>query len=349
MMKPRKSIVSMQAYSPPTQERGAAIRLDFNENTVGCSPTVTAAVVQALSENSVAMYPEYSWARDIFSSFFEVDSAQLAITNGTDEAIQLLINTYMDAGDELVITSPSYAMYRFYAEVAGVRVREVKYSLDTDLEFPMDALLLSISASTNAIFIANPNNPTGGAISIPEIRRILEAAPNAVVLIDEAYMEFCGITAIGLLSEYGNLFISRTMSKAYGMAGLRCGFLISSASNIGWVRKAQSPYSVNYVAVAAAVAAIEDKAYVESYVNQVVQARSYVSAELTRLGIRQFKSDGNFVLFMVGKHAERIVSDLRAAGVLVRNRSHECEGSLRVTVGTTDQMKNFIHELERAL
>jgi histidinol-phosphate aminotransferase len=240
-------------------------------------------------------------------------------------------------------------MYRFYAEVAGVRVREVKYSLDTDLEFPMDALLLSISASTNAIFIANPNNPTGGAISIPEIRCILEAAPNAVVLIDEAYMEFCGITAIGLLSEYGNLFISRTMSKAYGMAGLRCGFLISSASNIGWVRKAQSPYSVNYVAVAAAVAAIEDKAYVESYVNQVVQARSYVSAELTRLGIRQFKSDGNFVLFMVGKHAERIVSDLRAAGVLVRNRSHECEGSLRVTVGTTDQMKNFIHELERAL
>ena len=349
MMNPRKSIVNMQAYSPPTQGRGAAVRLDFNENTVGCSLTVTAAVVQALSVNSVAMYPEYSSARDIFSSFFEVDSAQLAITNGTDEAIQLLINTYMDAGDELVITSPSYAMYRFYAEVAGVRVREVKYSLYTDLEFPMDALLLSISASTNAIFIANPNNPTGGAISIPEIRRILEAAPNAVVLIDEAYMEFCGITAIGLLSEYGNLFISRTMSKAYGMAGLRCGFLISSASNIGWVRKAQSPYSVNYVAVAAAVAAIKDKAYVENYVNQVVQARSYVSAELSRLGIRHFKSDGNFVLFMVGEHAERIVSDLRAAGVLVRNRSHECEGSLRVTVGTADQMKNFIHELERAL
>lgn len=325
------------------------MRLDFNENTVGCSPTVTAAVVQALSENSVAMYPEYGSARDIFSSFFEVDSAQLAITNGTDEAIQLLINTYMDAGDELVITSPSYAMYRFYAEVAGVRVREVKYSLDTDLGFPMDALLLSISASTNAIFIANPNNPTGGAISIPEIRRILEAAPNAVVLIDEAYMEFCGITAIGLLSEYGNLFISRTMSKAYGMAGLRCGFLISSASNIGWVRKAQSPYSVNYVAVAAAVAAIKDKAYIENYVNQVVQARSYVSAEMSRLGIRHFKSDGNFVLFMVGEHAERIVSDLRAAGVLVRNRSHECEGSLRVTVGTTDQMELFIQELEKAL
>ena len=133
------------------------------------------------------------------------------------------------------------------------------------------------------------------------------------------------------------------------MAGLRCGFLLSSASNMGWVRKAQSPYSVNFVAIAAAVAAIADKEYVENYVREVVQARSFVVAELDRLGIQQFNSDGNFVLFMVGKHAERIVSKLRDAGVLVRNRSHEFEGSVRVTVGTTDQMKLFIQDVEKAL
>jgi histidinol-phosphate aminotransferase len=349
MMQPRKAVQEMLAYSPPTQGRDSAIRLDFNENTVGCSPSVTVAVAQALSANSVAMYPEYSSAREIISLFFNVDSEQMAITNGTDEAIQLLVNTFMNAGDELIITSPSYAMYRFYAELSGVVVKEVKYLLDDNLSFPMDELLRAITPSTKAVFIANPNNPTGGAISIPEIRRILDAAPNAMVLIDEAYVEFCGVTAIGLLREYENLFISRTMSKAYGMAGLRCGFLFSSASNMGWVRKAQSPYSVNFVAITAAVAAIKDKAYVENYVNQVVQARSYVSAELSRLGIRHFKSDGNFVLFMVGKHAERIVSELRNAGVLVRNRSHECEGSVRVTVGTKGQMELFIQELEKAL
>ena len=348
-MQPRKSIMGMLAYSPPTQGREMAVRLDFNENTVGCSPTVTSAVARALSANSVAIYPEYGSAREIVSSFFEIDSAQLTITNGTDEAIQLLINTFMEAGDELVITSPTYAMYRFYAEVAGVRVREVRYSLDNDLEFPMDALLQSISASTNAIFIANPNNPTGGAISIPEIRRILDAAPDAMVLIDEAYVEFSGTTALGLLDEFENLFVSRTMSKAYGMAGLRCGFLLSSASNMGWVRKAQSPYSVNFVAIAAVVAAINDQEYVANYVREVIQARSYVVAELDRLGIQQFDSNGNFVLFMVGKHADRIVSDLRSAGVLVRNRSHEFAGSVRVTVGTTGQMELFIQELEKAL
>jgi len=349
MMQPRKSVQEMQAYSPPTQGRGAAVRLDFNENTVGCSPSVTVAVAQALSANSVAMYPEYGSAREIISSFFNVDSEQMAITNGTDEAIQLLVNTFMDAGDELVITSPSYAMYRFYAEVSGVVVKEVKYLLDDNLSFPMEELLGAITPSTKAVFIANPNNPTGGAISNPEIRRILDAAPNAMVLIDEAYVEFCGVTAIGLLHEYENLFISRTMSKAYGMAGLRCGFLLSSASNMGWVRKAQSPYSVNFVAIAAALAAIGDKEYVENYVREVIQARSFVVAELDRLGIQQFDSNGNFVLFMVGKHAERIVSELRNAGVLVRNRSHEFEGSVRVTVGTTEQMELFIQELEKAL
>jgi histidinol-phosphate aminotransferase len=125
MMQPRKSVQEMQAYSPPTQGRGSAVRLDFNENTVGCSPLVTFAVAQVLSANSVAMYPEYSSAREIISSFFKVDSEQMAVTNGTDEAIQLLVNTFMDAGDELVITSPSYAMYRFYAEVSGVVVKEV--------------------------------------------------------------------------------------------------------------------------------------------------------------------------------------------------------------------------------
>lgn len=126
MMQPRKSVQEMKAYSPPTQGRGAALRLDFNENTVGCSPTVAAAIARVLSANNVAMYLEYSSAPEIASSFFNIEAAQLAITNGTDEAIQLLINTFMEAGDELVITSPTYAMYRFYAEVAGVRVREVK-------------------------------------------------------------------------------------------------------------------------------------------------------------------------------------------------------------------------------
>ena len=348
-MEPRESVRLMQPYAPPTHGRGTAQRLDFNENTVGCSPVVISAITSALTTNNVAMYPEYGHAIKSMASFLEVDADELTFTNGTDEAIQLLVNTFVDKSDEVVILNPSFAMYRFYAQVAGAHITEVMYSLETDLAFPMDELLNAITDSTKAIFLANPNNPTGRAISIDEIRRILYAAPQALVLIDEAYFEFCEVTAIGLIKEFSNLFVCRTLSKAYGLAGLRCGCLISNQENMSWVRRAQSPYSVNFVAAAAAVAAVEDKQFVTDYVREVLSARSYVVAEFNRLGIRQFHSDANFVLFMVNGDASNIVVALRQSGILIRDRGHEISNCLRVTIGTQAQMKDFIHELEKVL
>ena len=284
MILPKQSVSKMRPYSPPTQGRSESLRLDFNENTVGCSPVVLAAVTAALNGNNLAMYPEYSSARSEIASFLEVASDQITFTNGTDEAIQLLINTFFEPKEELVILHPAYAMYRFYAEVSDVRVTEVGYSLTDNLAFPLRPLLDSISASTRGVFIANPNNPTGSAISVDNIVAILEHAPNALVLIDEAYVEFSGISALPLINQFPNLFISRTFSKAYGMAGLRCGCLISNSANIGWVRRAQSPYSVNVLAVVAARAAVSDLAFVNEYVRQVVAARELVQQALTRLG-----------------------------------------------------------------
>ena len=149
------------------------MRLDFNENTVGCSPRVLAAVTQALTDENVAMYPEYSEARTEIAKFLGVADDQLTFTNGTDEAIQLLINTFFEPGDELVILSPSYAMYRFYAEVAGVRVTEVAYQIEDDLVFPLESLTKKITNTTKGVFIANPNNPTGRAISVDDVVTIL--------------------------------------------------------------------------------------------------------------------------------------------------------------------------------
>ncbi len=150
----------------------------------------------------------------------------MLLTNGTDEAIQVMINTYVDDGDDVLLLHPSYAMYRFYSELAGGKVREHSYRPD-DLSFPLDEFLAAIRPDTRAILIANPNNPTGTGIDLASIRRILEAAPHAAVLIDEAYFEFCGVTALGLIREYPNLFVSRTFSKVYGMAAMRCGCIFS--------------------------------------------------------------------------------------------------------------------------
>ena len=142
------------------------------------------------------------------------------MSNGTDEAIQVLVNTFVNEGDEVLLLHPSYAMYKFYSELAGATVRELEYHKGT-LAFPLTELLAGIRPQTRAILIANPNNPTGTGVTLDQIRAVLEAAPHAAVLIDEAYFEFYGQTVLSRLARLPNLFVARTFSKAYGMAGLR--------------------------------------------------------------------------------------------------------------------------------
>jgi histidinol-phosphate aminotransferase len=235
-------------------------------------------------------------------------------------------------------------MYRFYAELAGASIREIEY--DQDLNFPLEELLGALGPATGAVLIANPNNPTGTGTDLGGLQRLLDAAPDAAVLIDEAYFEFCGVTALGWIRDYPNLFVSRTFSKVYGMAAMRCGCLFSSAANVAWLKKAQSPYSVNTLAAMAARAAVQDREYVANYVAEVVAARELVYAGLRELGIRFFPSQANFVLFQAGDRAIPIRDALRGRGILIRDRGHEIPGCLRVTVGTRAQTARFLEELK---
>jgi len=177
--------------------------------------------------------------------------------------------------------------------------------------------------------------------------RLLERVPNGALLVDEAYYEFSGVTALGLIPHYPNLFVSRTFSKVYGLAALRLGCLFSQAHNIEFLRKAQSPYSVNAVAVMAACAAIQDREYIESYVREALAARDLLSCELERLGITYYPSQANFVLMRLGERAVPVRDRLREAGVLVRDRSYELPGCVRVSVGTREQVRRFIALLEQ--
>lgn len=336
----------MHPYSPPTGSRGDKLRLDFNENTVGCSPKVLEYLRSRLDENRLAIYPEYSDPRAELAAFFKVNPDELLLTNGTDEAIQVLINTYVDDGDEVIILQPSYAMYRFYAEVAGANIIDIPYQTGT-LAFPIEELIDAISPTTRAILISNPNNPTGTALKHDGLERILKRAGGATILIDEAYYEFCGITALRYIPEVANLFVSRTFSKVYGMAGMRLGCLFSQAQNVAHLRKCQSPYSVNTLAAEAARAAIQDPDYIRRYVTEVLAARELVYVGLEKLAIPYYESHGNFVLMKIGPRAVELRDSLRQAGVLVRDRSYEIDGCVRVTVGTREQMRRFLSELER--
>jgi histidinol-phosphate aminotransferase len=335
----------MAPYSPPSAGREGKLRLDFNENTVGCSPKVIECLRQMLTADRLSIYPEYVEALAELAAFFGVSQEEFTLTNGTDEAIQILVNTFVEDGGVITL-HPSYAMYRFYAELAGAPVHEVAYQQDT-LAFPLEEVLAAIRPDTRAILLANPNNPTGTGFGLDTAEKILDAAPHAAVLLDEAYFEFSGVTALPWIRRYPNLFVSRTFSKAYGMAAMRCGCLFSSAENVAWLRKAQSPYSVNALAALAARAAVQDREYVGKYVSEALAARELVCQGFDRLGIRYFPSQANFVLFHAGERAIAIRDALRERGVLVRDRSYEIAGCVRVTIGTRQQAERFLTELEK--
>ena len=332
-------------YHPPSSGRRNKLRLDFNENTVGASPLVLDFLKRFLTGRDLAVYPEYENALEDLAQHFAIGQDQLTLTNGTDEAIQLLVNTFVGEGQEVLILKPSYAMYKFYNQLAGANISEIDYRADT-LAFPLEELIERVTPATRGIFISNPNNPTGTGTTAANLERILEAAPNAAVLVDEAYYEFCGVTVLPLIRQWPNLFVSRTFSKVYGMAAMRCGCLFSDRDNMAYIRKAQSPYSVNMLAAMAARIAVQDRKFVEDYVLEVLAAKELVYVGLERLGISYFMSQANFVLFQAGERASEIRDELRSRGVLIRDRSYEIPGCVRVTVGTREQMERFLKELK---
>jgi histidinol-phosphate aminotransferase len=346
--KPRRAIEEMAAYVPPTTNRVGKLRLDFNENTVGCSPRVAAALERLATREFLSTYPEYQEARRKIGKFFGMGPAQVLFSDGTDEAIHLLCSTYVEPGDEVLMPWPAFPMFRFYAQVAGGEPVRIPYRAP-DLEFPLQELLDAITPRTRLVLVANPNNPTGGAIALPEIEQILQRAEQAAVLIDEAYFEFCGVTALELVPKYPNLFVSRTFSKAFGLAGLRVGCLLSQAENIAAVHKGQSPYSVNSIGVLCASEAVEDQEYVRSYVRDVLEAREILLAGLQELGVRFYPTRANFVLVDFGGLSNAVCQRLRERGILVRDRSSELPGTVRITIGTKSQVGRLLVGLREVL
>lgn len=346
--KPREAVRRMAPYNPPLEGRGEKLRLDFNENVAGCSPKVLEVLRGIPSRGFVATYPEYSEARRRLASHLGVDAGQVIVGAGTDEVISAVIHAYVDAGDEVIVPSPSFSMFKFYAQLVGGVPRMVPYR-GPELSFPDEEIARAVGPRTRAICIASPNNPTGGVLTAGQAERILQVAGGCAVLIDEAYFDFHGETMVGLLRHWPNLFVARTFSKAYGMAGLRLGVLASQAGNIDIVRKGQSPYGVNSLAIRCALAAIQDTDYVRDYVREVLHAREFLYGAFDELGIRYWPSCANFVLFELGEKAQRACSVLSRRGILIRDQSANIPGAVRVTVGPLAGTVRFLAALKEVL
>ena len=347
MLEARRAIKTLHAYRPPLAGR-KGIRLDFNESSDGCSPRVLAAL-QSVDRGILARYPERDPVEIEVAKFLGLEANEVLLTNGVDEAIHLLCSTYLEPGDEAIIVVPTFAMYAVFAHVAGARV--VQVPAGENFTFPLRELLAQVNEHTKLIAIANPNNPTGTAVSCEVLFQIALSAPNAALLVDEAYFEFHGETVLSLPSRPANVFMARTFSKAYGLAGLRIGILAGDAQQIEMVRRAASPYNVNAVALAALPFALGDQAYVERYVEEVKLGRTQLEQELGNLDLPFWPSRANFVLVHVGPSHAQFVQSLRERGILVRDRSTDpgCDGCVRLTVGSLKHTQTLINVLREVV
>jgi histidinol-phosphate aminotransferase len=344
MLSVRKAVLQMHEYHPPLSGR-KGLRLDFNENTEGCSPRVLERIRQITAEE-LSRYPEREPVEQIAAAHLGLPAEQVLLTNGVDEAIHLLCEAYLEPTDEVMVVTPTFGMYEIFAEATGANV--VRVQCAEDLRFPFHAALNAITPATRLIAIASPNNPTGGVASREQVLAIAAAAPHAAVLMDEAYYEFHGDTVISDVVRHLNLFVARTFSKAYGLAGLRIGILAGPREQMPMVRRMSSPYSVNAVALAILPVALADSAFVADYVSQVRIGRDRLQQQLTRTGIRWWHSEANFVLMNIGERHREFVAAMRQRGISVRDRSSDpgCNGCVRITIGTASQTDRLLEVLQ---
>jgi histidinol-phosphate aminotransferase len=344
-IRPRASVLALAPYFAPEEGRAGKLRLDFNENTVGCSPAVLRAL-RRVSPELLAIYPEYEAATRRLARRFGVRPAEMLFTNGVDDALRLLMETFVERGDTVLIPEPTFSMYRFFSEVAGARVQGVQY--DAAMRFPIEGVLRALKSSPRLLLLANPNNPTGTLLDEKTIARILDAAPRTLVLVDEAYFEFSGVTVLPWIRRRPNLVVARTLSKAAALAALRLGVLFARADLAGMMRRAFTPYPVNTLALVAAEAALADKRFLRRYVAEVRNSRWELARGLEQLGARVFPSGANFVLADFGSGAGRMVRRLARKGILLRDRGEEFgrDGFVRITTGTVAQTRRVLRAIE---
>jgi histidinol-phosphate aminotransferase len=344
---PRELIRRMKEYHPPLGDR-SGLRLDFNENTVACPPRVLDTLA-LISRSELTMYPEREHVEHLVAKHLKLKPEQVLLTNGVDEAIHVLCQTYLGAGDEILLPVPTYSMYSVYASATDARLVEVQS--DADFRFPLERLLANITPATKIIAIANPNSPTGQTVDRDAILKIITAAPQAMIFIDEAYFHFYGQTVLDLIGRAQNVIVARTFSKAYGLAGLRLGVLAAGEDSMQWLRRVISPYSVNSIALACLPGALADQAYVDNYVNEVLRARAEFTAALDGMGIPHWPSQANFVLVYIGSLHAAFSRAMKGHGVLVRDRSADpgCRGCVRITIGDRAQMQRAVQAMTESL
>ncbi|MEO5582851.1 MAG: histidinol-phosphate transaminase [Saprospiraceae bacterium] len=324
----RPNILNLKPYSSARHEFSGhgEVFLDANENPF---------------ENEVNRYPDplQQELKQVIGKLKHVPADQLFLGNGSDEVIDLIFRIFCRPGiDEILVLPPTYGMYQVSADIADIKVKKIR--LNENYQPDVESILNQIGATTKVLFICSPNNPTGNLIEKNIIIKLIESF-QGIVVIDEAYIDFSPEhSCLPLLSNYDNLIIMQTLSKAWGMAAIRLGMAFSSVEIISYFNKVKAPYNISSLTQQFAINKLNNEVVMKNEVVTILQEKKRLIEKLTSIGevVHVFPSDTNFLLVKV-KHADGLYQSFVSKGIVVRNRSREagCEGCLRITIGTPSE------------
>ncbi len=338
----RENIKDLKPYRSARDDFDQGLLLDANENSFG-----------APFENDAELHrypmPYQEDLRTNIADYRSVRPEQVFVGSGSDEAIDLLLRIFCNpVSDSILINPPTYGMYKVAAKINDIKVNEVR--LTDGFQLQPERVLNRVTDVTKMIFICSPNNPTSNVMRKEDIITILEGF-SGIVVVDEAYIDFCdGDSIINELDSFPNLVVLQTLSKAFGLAGIRLGFALASEEIISYMMKVKAPYNVNKLTSQAALRAFQNTDIVRKKIKTIVAERERVSQSLQNIStvLSVFPSDANFLLFKI-KDALKVYQKLATSGVIVRYRGNEplCENCLRVTIGTPEENDRFLAELKK--
>ena len=350
---PKKHIHDLYRSPNIFQDRSEYLRMDKNENIIGFSEEVINDIRNMISSEFITAYPELDPLYQKLSENLGVDSSQIFLSAGSDAGIKSVFEVYVEPGDEVVIIHPTYAMYYVYADMFQTRL--VKANYEKDLSISIDNIINNISSNTKLVCLANPNSPTGTLLPPEDLQRVLDAgnSHSSMVLVDEAYCQFSGESAIKFLKKYDNLIITQTFSKAFGAASARLGFVLSTPSVIANLFKVRPMYEVNSFAVQLGSYFLEHPELVADHVEQINKSKRFLETEMLKDGYSMPPSYTNFSLIHIGnrKKAKEITQFLFDEKIIINGGFEEpCMAPfIRVGIGSMDQMKFFVEKFRKVL
>lgn len=350
MIKPKKTIEQLSPYETDLYKKQWRLKLDSNENIYGTSNVVISAI-KNINPEDISLYPCYGKLLDKLEKRYNIANNEILLTNGCDEALNIIISTFLDEGDEILSYTPTFSMPSLYARAQGGIVKTVEYS--EKFKFLIDDVEKGINDKTKIFYCATPNNPTGEVVKASVIELLIKKYPEILFIVDCTYTNYSESVTfedyLDLIKKYDNLAVVKSFSKDFALAGLRLGFICAQNEIINNLKKVSSPYNVNVVALYCAQAALNDEKHFEEIKANNLSAKELLFQGLIEKGFKPYPSEGNFILCDFYDWADFYYEKLKKNGVIVRNfkKSSPVSTCLRLTVPKTGGVKYILELLNK--